>query len=180
MLEYEIKSGARVCSATGSRIEPGACYFSALLPGEPELQRVDFCESAWQGPPAGAVAHWKARAPEADTTDRVVWAAPATMIEFFDSISEDDEHADLRYVAALLLVRRRTLRLTSTQRDESGLETLQLTHGASRREYEVPVVELTPEREQAISEILTAALCGHFSEAQSLSLPADDASENNS
>lgn len=159
MLDYEIHAGSRTCHETGRKIAPGEEYYSALVPEAGELLRRDYSLEAWQGPPEGAAAHWKTRVPESDRADRLVWASAPAMIEFFESISDDPAQADLRYVAALLLVRRRTLRLESTRRDEKGREMLFLVHGASRTEYEVEAVALSPERETAICEILTASLC---------------------
>jgi len=159
MTDYEVARPTRHCAASDRELKPGEEFFSALVVDGAELRRVDYSADAWQGPPEGSVGWWKSQIPEPGA-QRPQWAPNDVMLEFFDELAEQPEQQDVRYVLALLLVRRRVMRLEDTERDPSGRETL-ILHCPRRDEtYNVPATEPTAERIDAIQEQLAGLLQG--------------------
>ena len=62
------------------------------------------------------------------------------MLELFDEMADSQDRADVRDVLALLLIRRRVLRLEETQRDEHEREMLIVYCPRRETDYKVPVV----------------------------------------
>jgi hypothetical protein len=91
-------------------LAPGETYWSALVGHGAEVERRDFSEAAWEGPPPGAFSWWKARVPLADTP-RQRLAPNDVMLELFERWESEPDKVESRYVLALLLVRRRVLRI---------------------------------------------------------------------
>lgn len=126
MTDYQIKPNTRRCALTGRELKPGDRYFTALLDEGHHWERQDFAPEAWQGPPQGTFSFW---------TGHVPAVADQARPKFDDDLLEDCFHRladhlepskiNFRYVAALLLVRRRRLKLEETVREE-GQERLRL------------------------------------------------------
>ena len=64
------------------------------------------------------------------------WVPNDVLLNFFDELAEQPDKQDMRYVLALLLVRRRVMRMEEEQRDEAGHERLMLY--CPRRDGAVP------------------------------------------
>ena len=75
-----------------------------------ELKRLDLRTAVWQGPPPGAVGWWKSQVPDRRTA-RSRGAPNEVLLGFFDDLASEPQRQDMRYVLALLLVRRRVFRL---------------------------------------------------------------------
>lgn len=80
-----------------------------LLAEGAELRRLDYSTAAWKGPPEKAAGWWKSRMPEA-AARRMHWAPNDVMLHFFEQLENQPEQADMRFVLALLLIRRRVFR----------------------------------------------------------------------
>src|SRR5262249_1630418 len=61
MKDYQIQASRRRCASTGREIRPGEAYYSVLLEEGGTFTRRDYSESAWAGPPAGALGFWRTR-----------------------------------------------------------------------------------------------------------------------
>jgi len=72
------------------------------------------------------------------------------MLHLFEELEQQPARQDMRYVLALLLVRRRVMRLEEEERDEQGRETLVLYCPRRDLTYRVPV---TMPEEARIEEI---------------------------
>ena len=62
------------------------------------------------------------------------------LLQFFDELADQPERQDMRYVLALLLVRRRVFRLEEDERNATGGEVLVLHCPRRDATYEVPVI----------------------------------------
>jgi hypothetical protein len=109
-LDFEIQRSTRRCAATDRALEPGEAFFSVLEGRGADVVRTDFSCEAWQGPPEGAIGWWIGRVPEA-AAKKVKLAPNEVLLQLFDQLGEQAENEDMRYVLALLLVRRRVLRV---------------------------------------------------------------------
>lgn len=125
MTEYEIQGPTRICAATGQELKAGDRLHSVLTEQGGKFVRSDYAAAAWTGPPEDAVAHWAGRVP---TTDKP--RKPAInddlLLGCLDRLkaSTDTDALNFRYVAALLLMRRKRFRFEDVARDEAGRDVL--------------------------------------------------------
>jgi hypothetical protein len=148
-MDYEVQRCTRHCAATERELKPGEDVFSALLSEGGKVIRHDYSAEAWHGPPDGAVGWWKSQIPRPEAK-RVHWAPNDVMLQFFEDLEPQPARQDMRYVLALLLVRRRVMRLEEESRDEEGRQTLTLYCPRREATYHVAVV---PPDESRIEEI---------------------------
>lgn len=156
-MEYDHVRCTRHCATTGRELQPGETFYSTLTAEGAKLVRRDYSAEAWQGPPEGNVGWWKSHLP-AREGQRLHWAPNDVMLELLDQLADDPAHADMRYVLALLLVRRRVCRLEETEHDESQQEMLVLYCPRREVEYRIPVATPDEQRIVAIQEELARLL----------------------
>jgi hypothetical protein len=143
----------------GQRARPvaGEWFYSVLVEEGAELRRHDYSVEAWHGAPPEAIGWWKAQVPERGA-GRMHWAPNDVMLHFFDELAEQPDRQDMRYVLALLLVRRRVMRLEESEKDDQGREVLVLYCPRRDATYKVPAVAPDPQRIGAIQEELAKLL----------------------
>jgi hypothetical protein len=141
-MDYEVQRCTRHCAKSGRDLAPGEEFYSVLTAEGSELTRSDYGLEAWEGPPDGAVGWWKSQMPTPQAT-KARLAPNDVLLGLFDELAEQAEKQDMRYVLALLLVRRRVMRLEDSARDEQGGEVLVLY--CPRREATYKVPEITPD-----------------------------------
>jgi hypothetical protein len=110
MIDYDIQRCTRRCAATDRELRCGEVCYSILVPEGAEVVRRDYAAEAWQGPPESAIGWWKTTIAD-PAAGRLHWAPSDVMLNYFERLSEDPAADDARYVLALLLVRRRVLRI---------------------------------------------------------------------
>ena len=110
LLDFEVQRCTRCCAATERALEPGDECYSVLEIAGADFVRKDYCIEAWKGAPAAAFGWWKSRVPE-PTAKKIKLAPNDVLLELFDQLADKADQQDLRYVLALLLVRRRVLRV---------------------------------------------------------------------
>jgi len=120
---YEIARPTGVCAASGAPIGPGAEYMAVLVEvGDDEaLRREDYSIQAWAGgarpaPPGRVFSAWRTRMPDPRRARRTR-IDDATLADLFEQLSEGDDQRrrTLRYLLALMLVRRKRLRYEGTR-----------------------------------------------------------------
>ncbi|GAF97747.1 unnamed protein product, partial [marine sediment metagenome] len=136
---------------------PGETYYTVLLQEGLELVRVDYAPESWPGPPESAMAWWKSKIPDAKSA-RKHWAPNDVMLDVFDQLGEDPKRADERYILALLLVRRRVMRIEQYEKDEDGRDMLAVFCPRRDETYQVAVIEPSPERTEEIQDQLAQLL----------------------
>ncbi len=125
---WHIARGSRTCAKSGTAIPPEAPYYSALLENDDGFERRDFCAEAWPEVEKGDFfSYWKNKgyAPRGDRRPPVDYDR---VLDFFDALAGGDsrDRRLFRYVLALVLVRRRRLRLDDMGRTEQGDDRLVL------------------------------------------------------
>jgi len=138
MASYQIQSSSLRCSRTGRALEPGEKFYSVLFDRDGTWVREDISLEAWQGPPADAFSFWLCKAPAKDQPRKVIYD-DGMLLECFDRLAQEHDPAKIRfrYVLALLLVRRKRLRLVDAER-VGGREVLILEDPRRRVRYRVP------------------------------------------
>jgi hypothetical protein len=148
MIDYDIQRCSRRCAATDRELKDGETCFSVLVPEGAAVVRRDYAAEAWHGPPENALGWWKTTVVD-PYAGRPHWAPSDVMLNYFDRLLDDPAAADARYVLALLLVRRRLLRVEGHEQDETGRPVLSLY--CSRNEQQYRVVEMLPSAERAVA-----------------------------
>jgi len=157
MLDFEVQRCTRRCAETDRELKPGEPFYSTLAIHGGEVVRHDYCEQAWQGPPDGVLGWWKSRMPDPNAS-KLHWAPNDVMLHYFEQLDGPVEKQDVRYVLALLLIRRRLVRLEETEQDEQGRDVLVLYCPRRETEYKVAVVDPPAERIGQIQEELVKLL----------------------
>jgi hypothetical protein len=165
LFDLEIQRCTRRCAATDRAMEPGEVCYSVLEVQGADIVRKDFSSAAWTGPPAEAFGWWKSKIP-APNSKRVKLAPNEVLVELFEQLADRPESEDMRYVLALLLVRRRVFRLDSPAMQFSkpsatdAVETLTVFCPKRETTYELAAVTPSSERideiQQQLSELLVA------------------------
>jgi hypothetical protein len=110
LLDFEVQRSTRRCAATDRPLEPGDTCYSVLEVRGADVIRKDYWSGAWNGPPVDAFAWWRSQVPEA-TAKKIKLAPNDVLLDLFEQLGDEPDNADMRYVLALLLLRRRVLRL---------------------------------------------------------------------
>jgi hypothetical protein len=160
MVEYEIQRCTRRCAATDRELKPGETVYSVVVVEGAEVVRRDYSAEGWTGPPDKALGWWKSTV-EGSGTRRLHWAPHEVILHYFEQLEGDPTKADLWYVLALLMVRRRIARSEGTETDAAGTQTLRIFCPRNETEYRVSVVlPADPQRAEAIQQELARLLEG--------------------
>lgn len=157
MIDYEIQRSTRHCSVTGRELQPGEVFYSTLTSEGAHVARHDYSPEAWQGPTEGVLGWWQAHVPQRDAK-KLHWAPNDVMLELLERLESQTENQDTRYVLALLLIRRRVVRLEGTERDEQAREVSILYCPRRETTYRVVTVVPSEERTAEIQELLAELL----------------------
>jgi hypothetical protein len=151
MTDYEIQGPARVCAATGRELKPGDRFHAILMEQGGKLVRTDYAAEAWVAPPANVVAHWAGRVLASDKPRKPV-VNDDILLDCFDRLkdSTDLDGVNFRYVAALLLMRRKRFRFEDVIRDSTGREVLLLKDAKGSRIHQVVDPRLSDEQIAAV------------------------------
>ena len=147
------------CSRCEKAFSLGDDFCSWLQFGEEGLERVDVCVPCTEASEGEAerFAFWRTRI--AKKMERPRRLDVAFLIDFFRRLQDqldDEKHVQVAYIVALLLLRKKTLVLQASKKDEHGRELMVLRFAKDEDEtdYTVPVPELTEERMALISDDL--------------------------
>ena len=157
MLDFDVQRFTRQCCETDRQFEPGDVVYSAIVAVGANVIRKDFSEKVWTGPPEGTIGWWKSQVPDAQAT-RMHWAPNDVILHYFEQLEGDTEKADMRYVLALLMIRRRIVRLEETEADEQDGDTLVLYCPRNEREYRVTTATPSESRVDEIQNELAELL----------------------
>lgn len=158
MVEYDIQRCTRKCAATERELKPGETVYSVLVAEGADVVRRDYSAEGWPGPPENSLGWWKSTV-EGSGTRKMHWAPHEVILHYFEQLESDPTKADVRYVLALLMVRRRIARSEGTETDAGGQEILKIFCPRNETEYRVPaVLPETSERAEAIQQELAQLL----------------------
>ncbi|MCS7306819.1 MAG: hypothetical protein NZ602_17130 [Thermoguttaceae bacterium] len=158
MMDYEVQRFTRQCAATGRQLQAGETFYSVLVAEGMQIRRLDYSAESWQGPPPKAIAWWKSQVP-GKPNPRLHWAPNDVLLDYFEQLESEPSEWDRRYILALLLLRRRVLRLEDSLQNDQGQEVLLLQCPRRQTQYRVLVVPPNPNRALQIQQDLTALLC---------------------
>jgi len=114
--DWNIRSRAEVCDATGKPFQEGEIFYTALFREEDEFRRADLCEEAWNArssDPAAPVpfSSWRSKfEPPAPPPPEPLPRDDAEGMLRRLLESNDPAHVNTRYLLAVMLERKRILR----------------------------------------------------------------------
>ncbi len=129
--DYKVSRCSRQCYVEKRPLKEGEWYYSVVLASDEEYERRDYSLDAWEGPPEGAIGQWKCRMPEAGDK-KLVLAPRAVLIDLLRQMESMPEQAKTRYLLALILLRRRFVKLAdhpvnpTEPRDDPGEPTVRM------------------------------------------------------
>lgn len=156
-MDFDVQRCTRRCAETDHEFQPGEEFYSVLIATGSEITRQDYSISAWQGPPDNSIGWWKSQMPDINER-KLHWAPNDVMLHYFEQLEGQTNAADTRYVLALLMVRRRILKIEETQQNDQGQEMLVVYCSKNENEYQVPVAQPRAERVQQIQDELAKLL----------------------
>ncbi|MBX3425015.1 MAG: hypothetical protein KF688_04980 [Pirellulales bacterium] len=154
--DLEVPVAARICHATGRPIDAGAAFYSEATLEAGILVRRDVAAEAWTGPGPHVLAWWKCQALEAAAKPKL--APHEVLLNLFAELADQPAETEFRYVLGLLLIRRRLLRLEETRRDGAGVAWMRLDCPSRKEQFELAVVEPSPERMAEVEARLVETL----------------------
>ena len=157
MLDFTVQRCTRRCHETDREFAPGEAFYSVLLSEGGEVQRYDYAETSWKGPPEEAIGWWKSQMPSTEAK-RLNWAPNDVMLHYFQQLENVLEQQDMRYVLVLLMIRRRIMRCEATETGEGGEEIMVLFCPRNETQYRIPVQTPGEERIAEIQEELARML----------------------
>ncbi len=118
MTEYQIQNNTRRCTISGRELQPGEKYFSVLFDENGAFVRRDYSAECWSTPPEGAFSFWCGKLP-LEQGPRRAPIDDEMLFECLRRLEGETEPAKIkfRYVLALLLLRRKKLKLVEAHRD---------------------------------------------------------------
>jgi len=156
MLNFEFRGAGKRCSVSDRVLLPGEEFYSALIEGKTEIERLDFAQENWHDPPADCIGWWKSQVPR-QPSGKVYWAPREVLLAFFDYVREQPNQADTAYLTALLLAQKKILTTKETL-EQPDPNMLYLENKKDRISYQVPVVAVPPERVKEIQLELSEKL----------------------
>ncbi|HEY3242024.1 MAG TPA: hypothetical protein VGM03_01620 [Phycisphaerae bacterium] len=157
---YEIARPSGRCHVTGRELAEGEAFYAVLFEEGEGFRRADYSLEAWSGPPAGSFCHFKSRV-AVKTHKRKLLVDDDILINFFERLGAETEplRVHLRFVLALILLRKRLLKYEDTARGEDDTEVwmMRLKDGALQR---VVNPRLTDDQVTAVSQQLGVILSG--------------------
>lgn len=157
MLDFEVKKFTRLCARTERELKPGEVFYSYLTREGGDTLRKDVAAEQWKGPPEECMAWWKSAVPD-PKSKKVHWAPHDVMLHYFAETEGKEDQLDVRYILALLMIRRRILRVEASETDDQGCEQMTLYCSRNETEYQVAVVPIAPERASAVQDLLSELL----------------------
>jgi hypothetical protein len=141
-MDFQFKPLGKTCAGTGRPLVPGSWCHSVLVERQGQQQRLDYAAEAWNGPPTDAIGHWRSRVP-LPKNPQALRVDPDALWRYFEQLCEEASPSQdpQRYIAALLLLKLKRLRLDDViAHDDGSILVLEGVHGEGM--FEVPNLAL--------------------------------------
>ncbi|MBN1257725.1 MAG: hypothetical protein JXA52_08475 [Planctomycetes bacterium] len=114
MADWKVERGRKQCAATERPFEEGEVYFSVLIEQDDTFQRLDFSLEVWKEQEKNQFfSFWRTRMPSASEEPKRRFIDTEVIYNFFTRLADAESEMKLtfRYLLALILLRKRFLRL---------------------------------------------------------------------
>jgi hypothetical protein len=167
--EWEFSRSSGHCATSGRVLAEGEAYYAVLFETPQGFERRDYASDAWAGPPEGHFCYWRARVPLRNRPSGPLPVDHALLTQLFLKLEEKESEVrqQFRFVLALLLMRKRILRLEKAEcENEQEYWVLRLV--TEQSEHRVLNPRLGEEEIERLSRQLTAILSGDAQAIESL------------
>lgn len=166
MSEYEISRSSGKCSTCARVLEVGDSFYTVVMAQGEGFLRQDIGAECWQGPPDGAVCHFRTRVPEREKKRKVL-VDDSVLVDFFRRLSETDETGKerFRFVLSLILLRKRLLKYEQTTR-EAGREYWHMRLMSDKSQHRIVNPGLVESQIEGLTVELGAILEGFAADAE--------------
>ena len=163
--EYKIGAPSHHCHTCERGFAIGDEYYSAVVETaqEDHLARHDFCPQCWKPGEGAYFSFWKARVPE---PEQPVQRGPrlvdlGRLMQLFEHLADspDEQVQRFRYVLALVLMRKRRLKIVESRRTAGGRgEALVLRETGSERRHQVSCPSISDDEIRSVADRLREIL----------------------
>ena len=161
---YPVSKSTGRCAAREVELEPGVSCVATLSELEGDgLKRLDYSQEAWdEGTrPEGLFSFWRTVVPEADAKPRQL-IDETVLLTIFEQLAGEDQprKVSLRFVLALILMRKRLLRFLGRTEEEGVVIWQMRPKGSTPESPPIEVVDpgLGDEDVMSLSEQLSEVL----------------------
>ena len=167
--EYKVGRCTRRCHALGRPLGEGEWYYSVILESGDDYARRDYSAESWSGPPEEAIGWWKAQMPTAEQK-KMVLAPNEVLLDILRQMAGFPAKAKSRYLLALMLLRRKIVRVTEFAENASdenlseSMQTMNLEVLADGSTIEVAVCDISRGEANLLSDELNQLLYCEASE----------------
>lgn len=143
-MEWDIEKSRRVCAACETTFEEGCEFFGALYDRDEGYERRDFCLDCWP-PDEEPFSYWRTRIPRKDEPKHPP-IDYQRLLEMFLRLedSESEKRRRFRYILALMLMRKKLLKLEGFGR-RGEVAVMRVKPTGEEDIVEIPEPELTEE-----------------------------------
>jgi hypothetical protein len=138
---WKIAKPSACCCSCQARFQPGQVCYSVLYDRNAVFERRDYCSTCFHAaPPADCFSFWRNTVPEEDfSARRKVRLDVEALLDLFKNLggAPEPKRAAFRYVLALMLARKRVLKLEGSRRGREGGEMLLFSERQSESRHEV-------------------------------------------
>jgi hypothetical protein len=163
--DWQMPRPANACAACARPFQVGQVLLAHLVETSTGYQRQDYCLTCAPAPGPQTVAVWHTRRPAAPPRPAHSFDRAAAYDVFQSLDAEDPNKLRLRFLLALLLWRKNTLRLTGRQ-TRNGREFWEFLHPASGRQYCIEHPVLPEDELDRLSNQLQQLLAGPPEQAE--------------
>jgi hypothetical protein len=153
--DWRVGRRGGVCAGCGAAFQPRATAVSALYEAGPSFERRDWCDACFQdGARRGSpYSWWSAPVPEPEPKKAVFDLGVAR--EFLQRLlrDEDPSRASLRWLLALLLMRKKAIAVEGTE-ERDGREVMTVRFPPSDDVHEIVAVEIDEAETERLREEL--------------------------
>ena len=167
--EFPIGRFSGQCAGCAAALQPGQVYYAVIWQQDEQYVRKDFDEKCWTDPPEGAMGVWRAKVPLPQQKTRPKHVPAKLLMSVFERLGEAEGPAatKLRFVLALLLLRRKLLR-DGGLRDADGVQVWHMKRPADETEFDVVCPVLAPQDTEDLSQQLADLLVGLEEQAEAV------------
>lgn len=173
--DWEISRATGKCVATGRELAEGEVYYAALFETAEGFERRDYSTDGWQGVPEGCFCHFKTRMPTRGRKPATIAVDTGLLVTLFCRLEDDDSpmRQKFRFVLALLLMRKRLLRMDKSDRQDNQ-EIWHMRLATDKSIHQVVNPNLSNAEIERLSAQMTALLSGDASVISSLEEDSPD------
>ena len=154
---YKVNRCTRQCYSLQRPLREGEWYYSVVLPCDDDFERRDYSAEAWEGPPEDTIGWWKNRMPIADQR-KLVLAPKEVLIDLLRQMSDFPERAKSRYLLALMLMRKKIVKESTSSECSSEEDTLRVEVLDDGSVIEVPVCSISRSESDQLRDELNELL----------------------